>query len=131
MEQNRDSVQRSWKSKVAICSSRSFGQPIEKNPMSTTEQWRRALRWAAGITACFFVIYASAVAVRLLLNAPQWAEALSKLPPEMLSNFLQTLVLGPFLFSIPVFVISLAVVRVVCSFMGRWNLSIADAGVKP
>ena len=98
--------------------------------MSTIDQWKTTLRWTAGITACFFVIYASAVAVRLLLNAPQWAEALSELPPEMLSNFLQMLVLGPFLFSIPVFVISLAVVRVVCSFMGRWNLSIADAGVK-
>ena len=95
--------------------------------MRTTDQWKTTLRWTAGITACFFVIYASAVAVQLLVNAPRWAEGLSALPPEMLSNFLQMLVLGPFLFSIPVFVISLVVVRLVCAFMGKWNPRFADA----
>jgi hypothetical protein len=98
--------------------------------MRTTDQWKTTLRWTAGITACFFVIYASAIAVQLLVNAPRWAEGLSALSPEMLSNFLQMLVLGPFLFSIPVFVISLVVVRVVCAFMVRWNPRFADAGVK-
>ena len=98
--------------------------------MSTIDQWKTTLRWTAGITACFFTIYAGAVAVILLVNAPRWAEGLSELPPEMLSNFLQMLVLGPFLFSIPVFVISLVVVRVVCAFMGRWNPRFADVCVK-
>ena len=98
--------------------------------MSTTDQWKTTLRWTAGITACFFVIYASAVAVQLLVKAPRWAEGLSELPPEMLSNFLQMLVLGPFLFSIPVFVTSLVVVRVACAFMGGRNPRFADACVK-
>ena len=96
--------------------------------MSTTDQWKKTLRWTAGITACFFVIYASAVAVQLLVNAARWAEGPSALPPEMLSNFLQMLVLGPFLFSIPVFVISLVVVRLVCAFMGKWKPPFANAG---
>jgi len=104
--------------------------PKEKNPMNTTGQWKTTLRWTAGITACFFVIYASAVAVVLLVRAPRLAEGLSELPPEMLSNFLRMLVLGPFLFSIPVFVTSLVVVRVACAFMGRWNPRFADACVK-
>ena len=99
--------------------------------MSTTDQWKTTLRWTAGITACFFVIYACAVGVRLLVNAPRWAEGLSTLPPEMLSSFLQMLLLGPFLFSIPVFVISLVVVRAVFAFMGKWSPPFADAGVRP
>ena len=98
--------------------------------MSTTDQWKTTLLWTAGITVCFFVIYASAIAVQLLVNAPRWAEGLSALPPEMLSTFLQMLVLGPFLLSIPVFLISLVVVRVVCAFIGRWNPRFADACVK-
>jgi hypothetical protein len=98
--------------------------------MSTIDQWKKTLRWTAGITVCFFVIYASAVAVRLLVCAPQWAKPLSELPPEMLSNFFQGLVLAPFLFSIPVFVISLVVVRMVFAFIGKWNPRFADACVK-
>jgi len=99
--------------------------------MSPLEQWKETLRWTAGITVCFFVIYASAVAVRLLVCAPQFAEPLSELPPEMLSHFLQGLVLAPFLFSIPVFVISLVVVRIVFAFIGKWNPRFADAGARP
>ena len=89
--------------------------------MSTPDQWKRSLRRTAGVTACFFVIYSSAVAIQLAVCAPDWAEALSELPPEMLSNFLRMLVLGPILFSIAVFVISLVVVRLVFVFIARRN----------